>query len=49
VVLFYVYLRVTVTNALRYDGNSGPVTIGVGLAPYSPVDTSNALCITTIT
>jgi len=39
VVLFYVYLRVTVTNALRNDGNSGPITIGVGLAPYSLVVT----------
>ena len=38
-VLFYVYLRVTVTNALRNDGNSGPITIGVGLAPYSLVVT----------
>jgi len=35
VVLFYVYLR----YALRYDGNSSPITIGVVLAPYSLVVT----------
>ena len=35
VVLFYVYIRVTVTNALCYDGNSVPITIDVGLAPYN--------------